>query len=222
MTRRMTPTAICFGLLLVAAAPAGAQELGLTILTSGQKVNDNGYFLFSDDNQAVRADLGLSVEVYEHLAAFAEYESGSESGTLFSDLGTDLTVYAARVGLVYRYPLLPFLHPYALVGAGAYWGDIDLDAPSQTYDDTAFGLGAFALAGLELIWYFGGAELEPDATVWDHFGLGITNDYGYTFGPTLHFDAFVPDGGGAAPVDLGEVSLSGFTWRVGLTIRYRL
>ena len=213
---------LAIAVLLLSSLSAHAQELSFSAFAAGHGLQDDGYFLLSDDNQSVRANLSLGFEVFENLSVFAEYDTGTEHGALFEDLTMTFTVNAACVGLVYRYPLLEWLHPYALAGVGACWGDIDLEAPAQTYDATDFGMGGFVLGGIEAVWYIGGREPTADASFIQRLGLGVANDYGYSFGPSLDFDDLRPDSGGGTPVDLGEVDLSGFTWRVGLTIRYLL
>lgn len=208
---------------VASSSTASAQELSLDVAGAFAVVGDDAYFGFADEDLASFADIGLGVEVWNGLSVVAEYRTGLERTTLFGTLESDFRTHAARLGLRYRYPLLSWLHPYVAAGVSFNWGDLDLDSGSRTYDDTAFGVGGYVLGGIAAIWYFGDPEGPDKVTFWDRLGIGITNDYGYTFGPTLAFDEVRPENaGGARPADLGEVDMSGFTWRIGLSIRYRL
>ena len=90
------------------------------------------------------------------------------------------------------------------------------------------GIGLTLLGGFDLLWRIGDPE-AADAGFFDHLILGISNSYGYQFGPTLHFDELEPvvedddgeeDTPPAPPVDMGELDLGGFTWRLGISVRY--
>jgi hypothetical protein len=92
------------------------------------------------------------------------------------------------------------------------------------YDDTAFGLSVSSLGGFELVYAFGDPDAQEKVDFWDHVSLGLTNDYGYLFGPGLEFSELAPEGAeeGDPAVSLGTASLGGFMWRVGLLLRYDL
>jgi hypothetical protein len=212
---------IAIALVTSLASPLAAQELSFTAAVDGTNVADDGVFFLSDTSDTVRADLTLGYEVYRNLIVFAEYHTGSEHAPVFDTMTMDFATHAARFGVQYRYPLLSWLHPYVLAGVGFNWGDIDLETDTNTYDDTDFGVSGFVLGGIALVWYFGDPA-DQDASALQRMGIGLTNDYGYTFGPGYTFDELQPEDGGGDPVaNLGEVDMSGFTWRVGITLRDR-
>ena len=217
-------TALVTAVITINPLPVVAQELSFTASAAGHNVQDDGIFVFSDSSVNMAVNLSLGYEVFPNLSVLGEYETGSQSGDFLSAMQMDFTLYAARFGLQYRYPLLPFLQPYVQAGVSFNWGDVDLNTTSGTsYDDTAFGVGGFVMGGLALVWYFGDPVANPDVGAIKRMGIGLTNDYGYTFGPKLQFSELRPEDGNESGPDanLGEVDLSGFTWRIGVTLRYR-
>lgn len=221
MKRTSTITALLLAAGCLFVTSAGAQELILST-GGGSFLNHNdSYDVLSVDNTSGFGSHGLGVEVYDNLRIFAEYEVSGENDPLFNDYEMDFALHTAVLAIEYAYPLIDYFHPHVRVGMGFYWGDIDLTTDRQTYDDTAFGLGFYALGGFDVLLPFGDPE-APGANFWDHLTVGLANDYGWAFQPTLSFDELLPEDDGAdnPPINMGEVDLSGFMWRLALQVRY--
>lgn len=208
---------------LVLPAEGVARDLVLSLQGGALFDYDGSYDVLSRDDQFGYVHYGVGLGIYENLRVHAEYEFGGESDPLFRDLDLDFKLHAALITAEYGYPLLPFLRPHVRVGVGAYWGDVDLFSGGIEYDAKAWGLGFHALAGFDLIWQIGDPK-RADRDFWDRLSIALTNDYGWAHRPTLDFDSMTADapGGRVVDVDLGEVALRGWTWRLGLTFGYEL
>ncbi|MBN1946078.1 MAG: outer membrane beta-barrel protein [Bradymonadales bacterium] len=212
-------------LAVVLCLPARSQANDLNFTLRGQVTyhTDSSYDPISIDDHAGYGNLSLGYEVLRGLMVFGEYQWGSEVDPLFGFDRFDFTMHAAVLSVQYAYPLFSFLRPHARVGMGFTWGDIDLVSDHLEYDDTAFGIRLFALGGFSVLWEIGDPRAE-DRGFFDHLTVGLTTDAGWSFGPWLRFDELTATGVTARTpaIDLGETTLGGFTWDLGLTIRWAL
>lgn len=229
--RRLTTATLLSAFSLLVSASAFAEEVIFTINGGSQFNTNDSYDIVSADDETTSANLAIGYEVIPNLRVALEYETSEEVDQLFDVWDMSFTQHAMLASVEYAYPLLKWLRPHVRVGAGVFWGDIDLDIDGVTYDDTDMGFQFYAVGGYDLIWYFG----DPDglkANFFDHLGLGVTNDYGWVQRTALTFDEILPVEEEASTDDepvaqagpaqnMGSVDLYGWTWRLGLTIRYR-
>lgn len=231
--KRATITVILAGLVLVISGTAVAEEFIFTLNGGAQFNTNDTYDIFSSDDQTTSANLAFGYEVIPNLRLALEYETSEEVDQLFESWDMSFAQHAMLASVEYSYPLLKWFRPHIRVGAGVFWGDIDLDIDGVAYDDTDVGFQLYAVGGYDLIWYLGDPD-SPKANFFDHVGLGITNDYGWVQRTALTFDEILPVEG-ADPADdddepvaqqgpaqnMGSVDLYGWTWRLGFTVRYR-
>ena len=228
--KRTTVTLILAALVLLTSGTALAEEFIFTLNGAAQFNTNDSFDIMSSDDQTTAANVALGYEIYPNLRLGLEYEASAEVDQLFSAWDMNFAQKAVLASIEYSYPLLKWFRPHVRIGAGAFWGDLDLEIDGVTYDDTDMGFQFYAVAGYDLIWYLGDPD-GPKANFFDHLGLGITNDYGWVQRTALTFDEIVPVEGESSddepvaqngpPQDMGSVDLYGWTWRLGVSIRYR-
>jgi hypothetical protein len=218
-------------LLLGLSTSATDPELRLNVHRKTTISLDRAYDVLSPRDQAAFGNYAIGYEVADHFALFAQYTFGTEKNRLFDTMALDFSTNAAQLGVEASYEVESWFRPHARLSLGAFWGDIDLQSDDVVYDQTAVGIAVTLMGGFDLLWKVGGDPNMPSAGFWDHVTLGLSNSYGYQFGPSLTFDELVvevdedddePAYAEGDPINLGETDLGGYTWRLGISFRYDL
>ena len=220
MSRLSIRTLVIVASLLLSASAWG-DEITLTVTPSSQFNYSASYDTVNATDHAGALNLAVGYELIPNLHVGLEYETSEVRETLFSVFDTSFAQHAALAAIQYSYPLTDWFRPHVRAGVGAYWGDLDIHASGTEYDATEVGFQAYAVGGFHLLWYFGDPN-APKARFLDHLGLSLSNDYGWIQRTSLNFDELMAEEDGAQPtVSLGELDMSGWTWRVGFGFRYR-
>ena len=211
-------------LVVVLAAPAWAQrpELSASLGFASETLGSSQYDLVAKDDALpmyrVGAGVGFKLPVGS-LDAELTWRSGSSGATAHQSVSSELRVRGLEVGAAYRYPWLKHLQPYVRLGAGWDWASLsllDVGCLTQTVSHPSGSL----LAGVQVPFRLGsGAAWAPEVSI--DLGLGGVLRPAYAFGamaPTPP-SGRVEDPIARGTVNLGAMPMSGFTWRLGLTVR---
>ncbi len=154
--------------------------------------------------------------------AFLDVELGFTTGgtrsAVHSSLSTDFAWRAVEAGVGYRYALFKHLHPYAKLLGGVDIATLTI-VSTERLTQTVVGGAGQALVGVQVPVYFerptDTASIVLDAALGAGLHSGLAFD---KLGPTPPqkpaADA-IPRGS----TSIGSLSLSGFTFRVGLLVR---
>lgn len=221
MTEKLIPTVIA--LMTLVSTPAVAQEIVFTWNGANQFNEDDSFDVISANDETPAVQVGLAYELYQNIRVGLEYEHTGEDDELFDGIDVSWGTNALLVSAEYAYPLTRWFRPHVRVGLGPIWGNLEMRTEDQTYEDGAVGFGAYAVAGYDLVWELGDPD-DPKARFKDHLALGLSNDYGWVHRTSMDLDELGPRNNdpGDPTLNMGDIALSGWTWRLGFSLRYRL
>ena len=148
-----------------------------------------------------------------------QVHTGATSESAHQALESKLWLRGVGAGATWRYPLYRHLEPYARLGASYDWATLTMGGENRL-EQTVSRPAANGMLGLQVP-----MPLRPDgenipAIVLD-FGVG------YTLRPAFAFNAMAPrepdepaeDPIARVPTNLGDISLSGISYRILLSFR---
>ncbi|MBX7098409.1 MAG: hypothetical protein K1X89_11900 [Myxococcaceae bacterium] len=215
-------TATLLMLCLSAAAWAERPELSASFGFASELMTSSQYDLVSADDPLRMyrvAAAGTFAAPRGHVDVELGWRSGAASATAHGTLSSSLWVRGVDVSAGYRFAWLKHLEPYARAGVGLDWASLSLTGSSALEQTVLHPSGTF-LGGLQFPFALGVGAPGGLAFVVD---LGV----GYVVRPAYTFDALAPpppsgrqeDPIARGAVNLGSMPLSGFTWRLGVTVR---
>lgn len=192
------------------------QNIRLEIGARTQFVNSAGFDPFSTNDVLPQLALGASVALWKQdklsLAAVVGFDYGSTSASLRSDEAS-LDLRRFTLAPEARYHLFQVLVLTAKVGPTLTREAAEVSGPLGTTmlkTGWKFGFDATAGAAVELWGYANGASRKPRLWLMGEGGYGWTSPMNLTFKP--EDSGSVPQR--LAPLDLGELSLSGPLFRI--------
>lgn len=230
--------AVTLGVL--GARPAGAHDLlRLTGGVANQWAWTDSVDGLQSSDRFLVGELRLGVGLWEGLSVEAGYRNISGSGTSFgtsaeagATLQSDTQLHTIDLAVRYDWPLLSWLSVYGRAGGSAAWVGTAVRSPAARLDSSAWTPGVFGAAGvgarLPRTWF--GGEDGPDGG--SGFTVGLAFDIGYAWflpvavsgrpDPQGALDADSDDNGriGQRAVSLGDLSVHGLIYQLGLTLHY--
>lgn len=144
------------------------------------------------------------------------YQSGSTAAAAHQAVQTELWLRGLELGATARYPLWRHLHPYVHLGGGWDWATLWVGG-ERGMTQTVGNVSGSALVGVQVPLPLGPSGRRVPVLVFD---AGA----GYVVRPGYRFDALTrePSGDeplGQAPVSLGKLPLSGWSFRLLVSLR---
>lgn len=185
-------------------------ELRLHQSGAGTLVRDEGFGWLADDTPVFgRFEIGAGATVLPGLTVLGEVSWGAAYDTVLDGADSELQSITGGARVRLALPTDFIVRPYLTTGVGLLVGHYALDGGERRLSDTAFGLALDSAMGVE-------------AQSRGRFSVGGFMDYGYAWRSKLRFEAEASDGLRVDPVDLGTLQLSGFQFRFGAFLSYRL
>jgi len=181
------------------------RELRFFVGSNVQSTNDDGLdAVLFEQGRFTSGRVGLEAALGGGLAIGANYAWGSDSSTIFDEIGTELDIQGADVFARYTFEPLPWLRPYLQAEVGFRAAELTLNADDTDLADDAIG---FTYGG------FGGFEIRYPAR---NVSIALFNEHGYQGTTPFSFDSARWSDSDAATVDLGDLEFAGYTWRMGV------
>jgi len=191
------------------AGDDGRREIRLVAGTQAVRATSDSYQVVSADPMIALGTYGVSVDVVRGVSVAARGFGGTASSTVFGGTSTRLSVLGGELGATYSYVGLPYFRPYISAFAGPRFATLDVGSLDEALTDNAVAFAATGLVGAEL------------AVRTDVFVVGLFHDHGYQFVSDLSFDD-ARYNEGEERVDLGSLATSGYTFRFGIFVGFRL
>lgn len=215
MKNRNLLIALVVAVLVPFTSPASAEEddgieLRLHQSGAGTLVRDDGFGWLADDTPVFgRFEVGVGATVIPGLTVLGEFSWGAAYDTVLDGADSELQSLTGGARVRLAMPIDFIVKPYLTAGAGLLVGHYALDGGERRLSDTAFGIALDSAMGVEV-------------QSRGRFSVGGFMDYGYAWRSKLRFEAEASDGLRVDPVDLGTLQLSGFQFRFGAFLSYRL
>lgn len=227
----MRPVALATALTAFSSPAGAAPPMRLDFGYATQYVVDRSHDAISDTDVVpglrlgvgYRFDLGPGEMDVE--AAYAG--SWAAPAALHGVTQLSLQMHSAEVGARYRRAAGPWwlswMEPYGRLGATLDWARLRVESPAPGLEQWVARPGLVALAGLEIgaLARFADPEQAPQRRRWL-----VDVSVGWSLRAPFRFDGLrapkddkIADPIPEAPVDLGALWISGFTFRVGLVVK---
>ena len=218
----------------VAPSSVSAQGLyvGPYMRLSGLVVRDPSFGLVSHIGSMVRIEGGFEVAPFagnRGLAFEAGLAAGLQSARSFDTLDAQLTLTSLQVAALYRVPVSTYFAGYAKLGGALNAAHLRVAEGlfDKEVDQVKVAPSGLAVGGVEVTIPLGYTPMGGGARKANNW-LGFFLEVGYEVFGALRFDGARRDVDedttpARVPVlaqDLGDLSLSGWTWRLGGSFRF--
>lgn len=183
------------------------REIRLHLGSNNQQPADNGLdaFLF-DEGRFISGRFGVEAALGNGIAVGATWAWGRDGEYIFGEVDTEFEVRGGDAFARYTFEPLALVRPYVQAEVGVRSVRVRIDADDASLADEAMGFAWGA---------FGGVELRYPTR---NLSFALYNEHGYQGTTTLAFDEARWSDSDAASVDLGDLALSGYTWRMGVRV----
>lgn len=225
--------------VLLLAAPAHADWALITLGGADQAINDDAFYLLSDDGFISDSHLTAQVTILDGLRAGLEWSWAQESHDPVEGSSTALDMDAFYLTARLEHPVTSWLTPYVLGGVGLGILDMELKN-SATWEQRAYTGNGMLVGGVDLHLPTSAVQslfnLDPKGSARD-FTVGFYLELGYRLTSDATFDNLTTpeieeETSSRTPTDptpepipiedasLGVVNLSGPIMRGGLLVRF--
>lgn len=160
-----------------------------------------------------------AVEVRPQWLAELQWLKGANTASLFAGTATHrLTTNWLSAGARWHWPVAPWLRPFVRAGLGATHEDVELFGNNTGFRDSAWTPHLHGSVGLDLLippLVFAVPRSKGGFT----FGLSWEIGYAHAFGRDVLAVDDAPSALARTPLDLGTLTLTGWTQRLALTMR---
>lgn len=212
---------ICAFLLAIGVQPATAREFGLDIGSSFLYAGGTTADVLGSERQMNHFLLRTSVELKPNLQAELQWQTGSQSASLFAGAATqDVTTHWLSAGVRWLRPVADWLRPFARVGAGATREKLSVISQDATFAQAFWTPHAFGFVGVDLLLpreVLSGGRGTGGPT------FGLTWELGYEHavgrGAVLLSNREVTPDMPRASLDMGTFTLGGWVQQLAVTLR---
>ncbi len=204
---------VCAMGLLVTALDAHAREFSFDLTRETMQTSDASANVVTKDRAPGGLLVRVGMELVPQTAIDFQWWTNTEN---FVTMGEYMTVSrnAFMLGARHIWPVLPWFEPYARASGGVLRSDYSL-GNSTDYHGTTISPGVAAALGFDV--------LTPRG-LWSakHFAFGVNFDIGYQhfFKTTVGLTANDDGESIRAPINLGDLTLTGLTARIGFALRF--
>ncbi len=219
MTRRvLSATGWCL-LALCLPGRVQARELAFDIGSAALYPNDDAGDVINRGQPMGYFLVRTAVEVRPQLLAELQWLTGGNTTSLFAGTAThSLTTNWLSAGARWHWPVAAWLRPFVRAGVGATHEDVELRGNDTIFRDSAWTPHVHGSLGLDLLIppaVFALKRTQGGFT----FGLSWELGYAHALGRDIVARDESPVGPTRLPLDLGTLTLTGWTQRLALTMR---
>jgi opacity protein-like surface antigen len=209
----------------VSETHASPHEFALYLRTGPLYVGDAAVELVSEGGSVLSTELGFGyspIGLSEAISFNLGLIVSGSSSQVFQSFNSGLFGFGLRASATYGLPLFDYVRVYGRAGVSAELLELSMET-FETTSDTELVLGAEGLLGLELTLPLTDAEdsrLGEQLVFAFEAGYGLRSSAAFEdVGRTLDEDA-EPAPIGVTGAHLGELNLSGWTWRLGVGVLF--